>query len=117
MDDSQREQLQDILAELEQMSKKVVKMLGEDKVKPPKPRKPKVAKIQYAEYVSMTETEYKDLIDRFGVRGTEDRIVNLNLYKGSTGKKYNSDHLTILAWERRNPGPKAPDKARQERMI
>jgi hypothetical protein len=58
--------------------------------------------IKYAEYVSMTQSEYEKLIEQFGEQGTKDRIENLNLYKGSTGKKYKDDYLTILAWERKN---------------
>jgi hypothetical protein len=42
------------------------------------------------------------LIEQFGEAGTKEKIENLNLYKGSTGKKYKSDYLTILSWERKN---------------
>ena len=65
----------------------------------------------YADFVSMTEEEYKKLIDAFGENGTKDRIENLSLYKGSTGKKYASDYLTILAWERKE---KKTNKRRDE---
>lgn len=54
------------------------------------------------EYVSMTSTELNKLIEQFGERGAYERIDNLNLYKGSSGKKYKSDYLTILNWERKN---------------
>ena len=56
----------------------------------------------YAEFVSLTKDEYEKLIGQFGQAGTDDRIERLNLYKGSTGKKYKSDYLTILNWERKN---------------
>jgi len=59
-------------------------------------------KIYYAEFVKMTSTEYQKLIGQFGEVGTKERIERLNLYKGSTGKKYASDYLTILNWERKN---------------
>lgn len=56
----------------------------------------------YAEFVSLTSEEYEKLIADFGQAGTDDRIERLNLYKGSTGKKYKSDYLTILNWEKKN---------------
>lgn len=67
-----------------------------------KESKGKESKRKYKDYVSMTEEEYKKLIDQFGESGTEERMENLNLYKGSKGKKYKSDYMTILAWERKN---------------
>lgn len=63
-------------------------------------KKPK--KHKYAEFVSMTEEEHQKLVQQFGEKGAQDRIDNLNLYKGSTGKKYKEDYLTILNWERKN---------------
>jgi hypothetical protein len=59
-------------------------------------------KNKYADYVSMTPEEYEKLLTEFGEQGTAERIEKLNLYKGSTGKKYKSDYLTILNWERKN---------------
>lgn len=59
-------------------------------------------KIKYADFVTMTKEEYQKLIEQFNERGTKDRIERLSLYKGSTGKKYASDYLTILSWERKN---------------
>ena len=67
-----------------------------------KERKLKETKKQYAEYVSMKPEEYEKLIETFGKDGTEERIENLNLYKGSKGVKYKSDYMTILGWERKN---------------
>ena len=83
-----------------------------------KPKRQK-RKPSYAEHVTMTEDEYAKLLREFGTMGTQERIERLDLYKGSTGKKYASDYLTILSWERRNPAPKPKtlDKERQERMI
>jgi hypothetical protein len=59
-------------------------------------------KNKYAEFVSMTLEEFEKLKEEFGEQGATDRIDKLNLYKGSTGKKYKSDYLTILNWERKN---------------
>lgn len=82
-----------------------------DKVKESKVKESKVNKNKYTDYVSMTQAEYEKLIEQFGEKGTKDRIENLNLYKGSTGKKYKSDYLTILNWERKNsPSKKVGEK-------
>ena len=53
-----------------------------------------------AKNVYLTEEELTKLHKKFGVASTEDRINALSLYKGSKGKKYASDYLTILNWER-----------------
>jgi hypothetical protein len=64
-------------------------------------------KNKYGDFVSMTIEEYQNLLKQFGEQGTASRIEKLNLYKGSTGKKYKSDYLTILNWENKNkPGKK-----------
>ncbi len=52
----------------------------------------------YAEFVSMLEDEYKKLVSFHGARNTKIFIDVLNNYKGSTGKTYKSDYLTILNW-------------------
>lgn len=62
-----------------------------------------VKKNTYSDFVLLADEEYQKLIDQFGEIGTKDRIENLALYKGSTGKTYRSDYLTILSWERKNP--------------
>jgi DNA-binding transcriptional regulator YhcF (GntR family) len=64
----------------------------------------------YAEFVSMLPEEYEKLIQDFGQAGTDERVERLNLYKGSTGKKYKSDYLTILNWERKNNQSKPKSK-------
>ena len=113
----------DKLAELKDLASKIIVTIEalEDEclidLDTPKPKRKWSKKVRYAEYVTMTETEYANLVEQFGVRGADDKIDNLNLYKGSTGKKYASDYLTILAWERKNPKPKTPDKERMEKMI
>lgn len=63
----------------------------------------------YAEFVSMTFQEHQKLVDEFGENGAAERIQQLNLYKGSTGKKYKSDYLTILNWERKKQPQKPKD--------
>lgn len=66
-------------------------------------------KNKYSDFVSMTQSEYEKLIEQFGESGTAERIEQLNLYKGSTGKNYKNDYLTILSWERKNT-PKTKEK-------
>lgn len=86
-------------------SKSVVKngdINPQSKVKESKVNKTKEKKVKYAEFVSMKKEEYEKLVEQFGEPGAKDRIENLNLYKGSNGKKYKDDYLTILAWERKN---------------
>ena len=78
------------------------------------PSSKKPTKKKYEDYVSMTEEEHQKLIEQFGEKGTQDRIENLNLYKGSTGKKYRSDYLTILNWERKNKGGGRTEPTKQD---
>lgn len=67
---------------------------------PIKERKGKEKKVKniYSEFVSMTDDEYKKLIDSYGESNTEKMIETLNNYKGSSGKKYKSDYLAVLNW-------------------
>ena len=55
-------------------------------------------KTPYAEFVSMTEKEYISLVDKFGKTKADECIAILNNYKGSTGKKYKSDYMTMFSW-------------------
>lgn len=63
----------------------------------------------YAENVKMTQDEYDKLVEQYGLAKTDDWIDRVNLYKGSTGKKYKSDYMTILSWIRKDE--KKPVKA------
>jgi hypothetical protein len=74
----------------------------DNKGKESKVNKSKVNKNIYAEFVSMSVEQHSKLIQEFGEDGANERIDRLNLYKGSTGKKYKDDYLTILNWERKN---------------
>ena len=70
-----------------------------DKAKKPKKNtKKKVEKKQYAEFVSLKEEEYQKLVYGYGQGAADKFIEELNLYKGSTGKTYKSDYMTILNW-------------------
>lgn len=55
-------------------------------------------KINYADHVKMTEEEYDKLIEKYGEIFTKEKITDLDLWKGSTGKTKASDYLTILSW-------------------
>lgn len=69
-----------------------------------KPRKKKTAekeeddKVKYADYVSMTENEYKSLVERIGESAAKKCVEVLDNYKGSTGKTYKNDYRAILNW-------------------
>ena len=52
--------------------------------------------------IKLSKEEHEKLIKLFGEAGTRDRVENLSLYIGSTGKKYASHYLTILAWDKRD---------------
>lgn len=73
-----------------------------------KEKKGREEKRARADYVSMTDKEYQSLLDKFGEANTLDKIENLNLYKGSKGVKYDSDYLTILAWDRKDKSRAGP---------
>lgn len=60
--------------------------------------KSKEKKIKYAEFVSMTETEYNKLVSEYGEEFTKRAITILDNYKGANGKKYKSDYRAMLNW-------------------
>lgn len=61
-------------------------------------QKPKPEKIKYADFVSLTNAEYKALVAKLGEEGTKRCIEILDNYKGATGKRYKSDYRAILNW-------------------
>ena len=66
--------------------------------KPKRRKQAKPEKVKYAEFVSMQETEYQRLVDRFGKPAADKAIEMLDNYKGSKGKRYDSDYRAILNW-------------------
>lgn len=56
------------------------------------------AKTKYGEFVSMTDDEYKKLIEAVGEPATKKAVEILDNYKGSSGKKYKSDYRAIRMW-------------------
>ena len=76
-------------------------------------KKVKEIKTKYAEFVSMTESEYQKLINEYGDVRTKRMIEILDNYKGSKGKTYKSDYRAILNWvvgeEEQRFGHKQPE--------
>ena len=60
--------------------------------------KEKERKVNYAEFVKLTETEYKNLVEKYTETVTKEMIQILDNYKGSQGKQYDSDYRVILSW-------------------
>lgn len=58
----------------------------------------KAKKYNYADYVTLTRDEYTKLCTEYGEEAAKAMIDILNNYKGSKGKKYKSDYLTIRGW-------------------
>lgn len=58
-------------------------------------KKSKPIKLKYAEFVSLTEVEHNKLVSDFGIDFVTDCIDVLNSYKGSSGKTYKSDYMTM----------------------
>lgn len=59
---------------------------------------PKAPKKMYAENVKMTESEYKNLVDRYSEEGARWMITKLDNYKAARGMVYKSDYRAILNW-------------------
>lgn len=68
-------------------------------------------KNKYAEFVSITEEEYKKLTDKYGEELTQRMIEILDNYKGATGKKYKDDYRAILSWVAKKVLKEQEDKA------
>ena len=73
----------------------------------------KPIKIKYADRVMLTEIEYNKLVEQYGKKIIDSKITDLDLWKGSKGKKTSSDYLTILAWLRKDIKTEIP-KGRQK---
>lgn len=58
----------------------------------------KAKKYKYADFVTLTRDEYAKLCAEYGEDPTKAMIDILNNYKGSKGRKYKSDYLTIRGW-------------------
>ena len=56
------------------------------------------SKIKYAENILLKKKEYENLCKDSPEPAVQKMIEVLDLYKGSNGKKYKSDYMTILNW-------------------
>lgn len=63
----------------------------------------KKKKLSYGEFnnVSLSDDEFKKLLESIGEKNTEILIEELSAYMASKGKRYSSHYATILAWARR----------------
>lgn len=82
----------------EEKGKKPAKAPSKKPKKPKAEKKDEPPKIKYADYVNMTEEEYEKLVAKYGKDMTARLIEVLDNYKGSSGKKYQSDYRAILNW-------------------
>ena len=57
---------------------------------------------EYGTHIRMTETEYGKLLERFGQVLTDKYVEKVDLYMGSTGKKYKSHYMTVISWLNRD---------------
>ena len=57
---------------------------------------------EYGTHIRMTETEYEKLLERFGQVLTDKYVEKVDLYMGSTGKKYKSHYMTVISWLNRD---------------
>ena len=79
-----------------------VRLEVEENIEPKEIINVAVKKIEYAERVHMLEDEYEKLINKYSQKVIDDKITDLDLWKGSTGKKNKSDYLTLLTWLRKD---------------
>ena len=63
-----------------------------------KAKKKKEPKQKYAEFVSLSKSEYEKLLSNHSEEEVKGYIYILDNYKGSTGKTYKSDYRAILTW-------------------
>jgi len=64
----------------------------------PNSPKDQEAKKEYERLVYLSEQEHSKLLAKYGAKNTTAALTKLSVYKGSTGKTYKSDYLTILNW-------------------
>lgn len=76
---------------------KIVESREESITTTPPPSKGE-ARTHYADRVLLTEKEHSTLEAEYGADQTAEAIKYLDVYKGSTGRVYKSDYLTIRRW-------------------
>lgn len=85
-----------------------------DEPKPPKRKTEGEPKKKYADFVSMKESEYQKLVDKYGEPFSKKCIEVLDNYKGAKGKKYKEDYRAILSWVVDSVREKNPELVRKE---
>jgi DNA-binding transcriptional regulator YhcF (GntR family) len=68
----------------------------------------KEVKDTYLNFVKLTKSEYNKLVEKFGIKGTEDKIFNLNEYghtKARKFKEYTDHYRVILKWSKNDIDP------------
>jgi hypothetical protein len=83
----------------------------EDEKKDKKPRKKK-----YLDSVMLTDEEYEKLVRKFGKKGADDRIEELDLGIGTHGYKYLSHYKAILSWNKKKDKPAEKSAAEIKRI-
>jgi hypothetical protein len=75
-------------------------------------------KVKYADRVEMKEVEYQKLVKRFTKETTDRYIEKVDLYLGTTNKKYKDHYLTVIKWitgdMEKNPQAKWLQELKQE---
>lgn len=74
----------------------------------------KEEKVKYLDFVFLTETENRKLIERFGESEADALKERLNNYVGSKGKKYKSHYFTMLNWKNKDAPKIAPPQQTPE---
>jgi len=74
-------------------------------------------KREYAPAVTLTEREYKQLVEDYGEEVAVLAIDKLSVYKMSSGKKYKSDYHALLNWVVEKVGGKDRDMLKAEQKM
>ena len=85
----------------------------EEETKEKTPFIPPRGKNAYGEFVTMTDKEYDSLIETVGETGAKRCIEILDNYKGSSGRKNQTDYRAILSWVIARYEEEAPQEAVQ----
>ena len=64
--------------------------------------KPKEQKVRFLDFILLTEEEHLKILDTYEDKDVNKIMEELNVYIGSSGRRYKSHYFTILSWARRN---------------
>lgn len=74
-------------------------------------------KEKHLDFVLLTPSEKKKLVEEFGETRTRDYIQRLNDYIGSKGVSYKSHYHTILSWSRKDRPLKSTPSPKMQRLL